>query len=167
MSHLKNYIMFNNNSDATPLSSNGIISEIEVSYSMGKSFGNLVITSSEDAYAILRECYNKKTIELREEFRILLLNRANKVIGVNLLSTGTTTGTVVDIKLLAAIAIKTNSSGVIVCHNHPSGNLKPSHVDRQVTERIIKALQLFEIKLIDHVIISLEGYYSFADDGLI
>jgi DNA repair protein RadC len=122
------------------------------------------IGSSKDAYNIL----NLKLADLpHEEFWMLLLNRANKVIKMESISKGGISGTVVDVRLVSKSAIEHNSSSVILAHNHPSGNLKPSEQDIAITKKIKEALKLFDINLFDHLIIGEKQYFSFADEGLI
>ncbi len=102
-----------------------------------------------------------------EEFKVLLLNRANRVTGVYEASAGGITGTVADPRLILAVAIKSVSVSIILAHNHPSGNLKPSRADEELTAKIKEAGKYHEIKVLDHIIISSESYYSFADEGLL
>ena len=125
------------------------------------------ITCSEDAYKILKDNWNQDTLELREEFKILLLNRANKVLGIVHISSGGVSGTVVDPKLIFAAALKANSSGIILSHSHPSGNLKPSEADISLTNKLKNGGTLLEISVLDHLIITKDGYYSFTDQGMI
>jgi DNA repair protein RadC len=126
------------------------------------------VTSSKDAYRILFDSWNKNMIEHVEEFKLLLLNRSNAVLGILSVSKGGISGTVTDIRLIFQGALKTNASGIIVCHNHPSGNLNPSESDRKITQKIKEAGNLMDIQLLDHLIIlPVEGYYSFADDGIL
>ena len=120
---------------------------------------------SQDVYDILLNHWNHDHICLMEEFKILLLNRANRVLGIVNLSKGGFTGTVVDLRLLFAIALKAAAVQIVVAHNHPSGNLTPSKQDLEMTDRIKEAGKILEIKLIDHLIITVEQYYSFADNG--
>lgn len=96
-----------------------------------------------------------------------LLNRAQRVLGIYELSTGGVTGTVADPKLVFIAALKANACNIILSHNHPSGNLKPSSADEQLTKKIATAGMYMDIKVADHVIITSEGYYSFADEGLL
>ena len=124
------------------------------------------MNSSENVAKLLYENWDKDTIGLHETFKVLLLNNSNKVKGIYPLSTGGITGTIVDIRLLFAIALKTLSVGIILTHNHPSGQLKASHADIDLTEKIKKAARLFDIRVLDHLIITPNGdYYSFADNG--
>ena len=96
------------------------------------------------------------------------MNRSNAVLGILSVSKGGISGTVTDIRLIFQGALKTNASGIIVCHNHPSGNAFPSESDRKITQKIKEAGNLLDIQLLDHIIIlPVEGYYSFADDGSI
>ena len=104
---------------------------------------------------------------LHEEFWVLFLNRSNRVIGRMKLSQGGISGTVTDVRLVMKKAIETLASGIIVCHNHPSGNLNPSESDSKITQKIREAGNLLDIQLLDHLIISDKDYFSFADNGLI
>lgn len=140
------------------------LNEIQVSYKFSSTCRNK-ITSSDKAFEIILNSWDKNTIELQEEFKVLLLNRANIVLGVYPLSKGGVAGTVVDVKLIFGVALKCNASGMILCHNHPSGNLKPSKQDIEITKKIKKCSELFEISLLDHLIISNFGYYSFSEEG--
>ena len=102
-----------------------------------------------------------------EEFWILFLNRSNKVINRMKLSQGGISGTVTDVRMVMKKAIENLASGIIVCHNHPSGNLNPSESDTRITQKIKEAGNLLDIQLLDHLIISDKDYYSFADNGLL
>ncbi len=141
-----------------------IIKEIKLSYS-NNGLENIKITESNSAYKILIDNWDMDIIQLQEEFKVLLLNRANVVLGIYPLSKGGVSGTMVDVKLLLASAIKANTSSIIVAHNHPSGNLKPSENDLRLTRRIKEGAKLLDITLLDHVIVTKDTYYSFADDG--
>ncbi|WP_225587148.1 MULTISPECIES: JAB domain-containing protein [unclassified Algoriphagus] len=100
-----------------------------------------------------------------EDFKVMLLSRAIWVLGIVTISSGGTAGTVVDVKLVYAAAIKANASAVILAHNHPSGNLMPSEQDKRLTQRIKEAGKILDIPVLDHLILAEEGYYSFADYG--
>jgi len=104
---------------------------------------------------------------LHEEFWILFLNRSNKVITQMKLSQGGISGTVTDVRIVMKKAIECLASGIIVCHNHPSGNLNPSESDSKITQKIKEAGSLMDIQLLDHLIISDKDYYSFADNGVL
>ena len=143
------------------------LAEIKVSY-RSRQNPKIRIADSKEVFDILYPLYDQSLIEYQELFFLLLLNRANSILGWIKLSSGGTSGTVVDPKMVFAIALQTNASGIILSHNHPSGNLKPSQSDIAMTKNINNAGQLLEIKLLDHVIVSPEGvYYSFADEGIL
>ena len=142
------------------------INEIQLVYS-NDQVCKIKISNSEDAHKLLRENWNTNTMQLQEEFKVLLLDRASHVLGVYHMSKGGVSGTVVDIKLLLAAAIKSNASGIIIAHNHPSGNLKPSESDIKLTEKIKEACSILDIELLDHLILESHLYYSFTDEGKI
>src|SRR5690606_5281370 len=125
------------------------------------------ITSSKDAYEILLENWDEEKVEFVEQFKIVLMNRGNRVLGIYEVSTGGASATVVDPKLIFAAAIKTAASSIILAHNHPSGQLMPSDVDIKLTKKLKDGGQYLEIPVLDHVIVTSEGYYSFADEGLL
>lgn len=125
------------------------------------------INSVKDCYELLKKLWNENTIEMQEEFKVMLLNRGNKVIGVYEASAGGLTGTVADPRLILAAALKSLAVSIILSHNHPSGNLKPSRADEELTQKIKAAAAYHDIRVIDHIIITSEGYYSFADEGLL
>jgi len=117
---------------------------------------------SKDANDILRSVLTDKPYE---EFWIILLNRSNRVIGQKLISEGGISGTVVDPKKVFKIALDHHASGIILGHNHPSGVTAPSEADQKITKKIVNAGQLLEIVVLDHIIITDDGYYSFTDEG--
>lgn len=124
------------------------------------------VKSSEDAYQLFLGSWDPETIEHVETFKLMLLNRSNKVLGITTISKGGTAGTVVDVKLILQYAIKTNACAIIICHNHPSGALVPSESDLTLTKKIRDAACLMDVQLLDHLIIVPEGqYYSLADNG--
>lgn len=123
------------------------------------------ITKSQDAFTVLKEHWNYETIEFIEEFKVMLLNRANRVLGLIDISLGGTSGTVADPKVIFAAAIKSNASGIILVHNHPSGNLQPSQADLDLTRKIKAGGQILDIGVLDHIILTAEGFYSFTDEG--
>lgn len=122
------------------------------------------IQSSHDASNFLKEIIGKG-LEVQEHFIVLYLNQANKVIGYYKHTIGTINSTLADPEMITAVALKTLAKGVIICHNHPSGNLTPSEPDKKITKDIGKGLSLFNISLLDHIIITRNGHYSFADNG--
>ena len=129
-------------------------------------FKKVKITSSKDAYQVIKQFYHED-VEIYESFFILLLNRANETIGFAKISQGGVTGTVVDTKIIAKYCIDTLASSVILAHNHPSGNLLPSDADDRITLKIKKALEYIDTKVLDHLILTKNDYYSFADNGII
>lgn len=140
------------------------IAEIEISYSPKLKTNELVaISSSHDAYEILSAEW--KDLRRIESFKILLLNQTNKVLGISTVSVGGISGTVADPRLIFQAALKANASSIVLAHNHPSGNLKPSNMDEKLTNKIIKGGNLMDILVIDHLILTDTGFYSFADDG--
>lgn len=114
------------------------ISEIKVSYKSTK-LPSKTIGCSYDAFDLLKQTWNRNTIELFEEFKIILLNRANNVLGIYQVSSGGVSGTIADAKLIFSVALKTMASGIILAHNHPSGKLKPSDADKTLTKSLVKA----------------------------
>ncbi len=140
------------------------IQEIQLSYK--RKINNIVkISGSKSAYGCLIENWNKDTIDLQEELKVLLMNQNNIVLGVYNMSKGGIAGTVADLKLLFSVVLKSAAVGFILSHNHPSGNLKPSHADNQLTSKIKKGARLFDLNFLDHIIVSSDGYYSYADAG--
>ncbi|GAB3659813.1 JAB domain-containing protein [Echinicola sediminis] len=123
------------------------------------------IVSSLTASRILRANWDESQLEFIEEFKVILLNRANRVLGIINAFSGGISGTVVDLKVIFGAAMKASASAMILAHNHPSGTMKPSEQDKRLTERMVKAGKLLELPVLDHLIITAEGYYSFADNG--
>ena len=139
-----------------------------VYYNKVKAADRPQVKSSFDAYEILISNWDEGTINLFEEFYILLLDRSSRVMGRYLVSQGGIAGTVVDAKLVFAAALKGRAASIVLAHNHPSGNLKPSQADIDLTRKLCRAGELLDILVVDHLILSPEGgYYSFADEGLI
>jgi DNA repair protein RadC len=145
------------------------ISEVRLVYrTKVKALDRLQVKCSTDAFDIFMENWDLDSIEHIEEFKLLLMNRSNSVLGIMPVSKRGLSGTVTDVRLIYQGAIKANASGIIVCHNHPSGNLNPSESDTKITQKIKEAGNLMDIQLLDHLIIIVDGgYYSFADNGLL
>ena len=142
--------------------------EIKLTYrNRVKSSDRPQVTSSADSYQVLRQSWDTGRIEFVEQFKVLLLNRANRVLGIYEVSTGGVAGTVADPKLIFVAALKACASGIVLCHNHPSGNLKPSAADLQLTKKIKQGGEFLDIAVLDHIILTSEGYYSLADEGLL
>ncbi|MDJ1497646.1 JAB domain-containing protein [Cytophagaceae bacterium DM2B3-1] len=125
------------------------------------------IDSSHTAESIFCSIWQEGSLDHRESFYALFLSRSNQVISYYRVSEGGLAGTVADVKLIFQAALGCNASSVIVAHNHPSGNLKPSHADKDLTDKICQAGKILELPLLDHLILSSEGYFSFADEGLL
>ena len=124
------------------------------------------ISSSRDAEKFIRQFYSDD-IEIYESFFILLLNRRNVTTGYAKISQGGTAGTVVDVKILAKYAVDSLAHGVILAHNHPSGEVDPSKADIQLTKKVKDALSLLSVEVLDHLIVGVDKYLSFADEGLL
>lgn len=142
------------------------IAEVKVSYTNNNT-EKLKVTNSKASYDVLLTCWNKNTLELQEEFKILLLNRNNQVLGIYPLSKGGTASSIVDIKLLFSVALKCNAHGIILAHNHPSGNLKPSQADKFLTNKIVNASKILDVVILDHIIVTKHGFYSFSDNNIL
>lgn len=146
----------------------GKLAEIELSYKPSMKFTEQPkVITSRDAYQVLRMFWDDGKISFVEQFKIALLNRANYVIGVVEISSGGITGTVADTRHIIAAAIKSNSVAIIMAHNHPSGNCKPSQADIDLTQKVVGAAKLFDLRLLDHLILTAESYLSMADEGLL
>ena len=121
-----------------------------------------LVTRSSDIADYLRASleYRKK-----EVFAIIFLNRGNKIMHMEIISEGGMTGTVADPRIILKKALEHDATSLILCHNHPSGNLRPSHADEALTQKIKQAASFFDISVMDHIIVSQDGYFSFADEG--
>ena len=140
------------------------VGEVELSYK--PKFKSLhKVASSEDAYRYLLPTYKEGTICYKEYFKVLFLNQASQVLGYTLISEGGITDTAVDVRVIQQAALLTNSVTIILAHNHPSGNLKPSKEDLRLRKQVKDAAQLMRITVLDHLILTDAGYYSFADEG--
>jgi len=117
-----------------------------------------------DSYRIFKESWDMDTIEHSESFKLMLLNRANRVLGICTISKGGINGTIIDVRIIMQYAIKANASGIILCHNHPSGNLDSSKGDKLITEKVKKAGDVLDIKLLDHIVITKLNYKSIMDN---
>ncbi len=142
------------------------VSEIKLVYkSKTKAKERPQITSSRDAYWTMESNWSDQ-IGLLEEFNVLLLDRSNRAMAICPISKGGVSGTVVDLKIVFAAALKGRASSIILAHNHPSGNLKPSQADIELTRKFKKAGEILDISVLDHLILSPDGdYYSFADEN--
>lgn len=125
---------------------------------------NIKITRSQDANDIIRRVF-PTSISDRESMLSLYLNNSNRTLGYGICSVGGYTGTLIDLRILLKEALLASATGIILCHNHPSGNLKPSQADLSITNKVKKAAELIDVKLLDHLILSEDEFFSFADDG--
>ena len=137
---------------------------LKVQESIANQFEAIQIQSSRNGETFARQFYSDD-LEIYESFFVILLNRKHETIGWVKISQGGVAGTVVDPIIVAKYAIDTLSSGVILVHNHPSGNLQPSDADRSLTRRVKEGLNLFNISVLDHIILTKDSYYSFSDNG--
>jgi DNA repair protein RadC len=145
-----------------------VCAEIEVVYKTTvKASQRPEITNSLDAYNLLLANWDIFKLDYCEQFKVLFLNRANRVLGLLSASSGGITGTVADPKLIIGAALTRAACGIIITHNHPSGSLKTSRADEELTQKIKMGCSYVDIKLIDHMIVTSEGYFSFADEGLL
>ncbi len=145
-----------------------VVAEIELSYNptllpcempeIGKSL---------HAYELFRDNWNAGKMHLQEQFKIMLLNAASRVLGIYECSSGGISGTVADVRIIFAAALKASAARIILCHNHPSGNLKPSECDKRITHKLQAAGKILEIQVTDHIIITSGGFFSFSDEGLL
>lgn len=144
------------------------LAEIEVIYSTKvKPADRLKVTTSSDAAEAFRSAW-KQSMEHKESFYALYLNRNNRVLGVHKISEGGLSGTLIDVRCIFQVGLKANACSVIVAHNHPSGNDLPSEADKTITRKIKDAGLTLDIPLLDHLIVLPgDGYMSFADEGLI
>ncbi len=142
------------------------VDEIEISYKRANQRSILPkIGCPNDAYFILHNQWNENRMELAEDYKMLMLNRENCVLGIFHISSGGTVSTVSDPKLIFVAALKANASSIILAHNHPSGNLKPSEEDCITTQQLMDVGRLLEIEVLDHLIITNRGCYSITHDS--
>lgn len=144
------------------------VAEVQVTYTPKfKISSRPHISSSKDTHEIFRNNWTPGMMEHHEELKVMLLNRANRVLGIYTAGKGGIAGVVCDPKMVFQAAILANASSIILAHNHPSGNLKPSQADRNLTKKLKAAAELLDIELLDHLILTEESYFSFADEGLL
>ena len=145
------------------------VDEIKISYRAGtKASKWQKVSCSKDVAKLLFEHWDKDSIGVYECFKVMLLNNASHVKGIFTVSQGGIASTLVDVRLLFAVVLKSLSVSIILTHNHPSGTLKPSEQDKSLTQKIKSAAKLFDISVLDHIILSPNGsYFSFADEGIL
>jgi len=144
------------------------VAEVELIYkSKVKASERPRVLTSRDVYEVFKQSWDENKIDFIEQFKIMLLNRSNRVLAIYEVSTGGITGTIADPRVIFTAALKANAVSLALAHNHPSGDIKPSRQDEALTEKIKCAGNFLEIKVIEHLIISSESYFSFADEGLL
>lgn len=135
-------------------------------YRKPTNFERKKITQSKDAYEVIKQFYHDD-ITMYESFFLLLVNNSNETIGFVKISQGGITGTVVDVRIIAKYCVEALATGCILAHNHPSGKLMPSEADRTITQKTKRALEILDVKVLDHIILTDKGFYSFADEGVL
>ena len=158
-------LLVNKRANLNQLKGPWTVAEIEISYKPIIT-NHTVISSSFQAYELIKQLWDNEKINLQEQFAALFFNQSKKIIGWKVLSTGNMTKCIVDIKLVVSLALHCMCTHVMIVHNHPSGNLKTSQCDESITQRVKDALKLIDVQLIDHLIIIENGYFSFNDEGL-
>lgn len=145
-----------------------VVNEISLVYNRTFTLSDRpVVNSAKRAADLLREFWDLDKIDLQEQFRILLLSPSGLLLGTYECSTGGISMTIADPRLIFTCALKANARSIIIAHNHPSGNLKPSEADIKLTRKLIEGGKLLEIVIADHIIITSEGYLSLAEEGLL
>jgi DNA repair protein RadC len=145
-----------------------LLAEVELIYrSKVRASDRPKITDSKSTFDLLISHWDMDKIELFEEFKVLFLNQSNRVLGIYNVSSGGITGTVADPRLIFGAALKATACNLILAHSHPSGNLRPSQADELLTAKFKEAGKFLDIRVIDHIIVTKDQYFSFADEGLL
>lgn len=145
-----------------------LLAEVTVAYkSKIAKADRISVRKSECLYKYLLSVWNEDKLEHMEEVKIIMLNRANEILGWASISSGGLNGVIMDKKVIFQHALLCNASAIVLAHNHPSGNLKPSYEDIDVTKKIVQAGLIIDIDVLDHIIMTANGYTSFSDDGYI
>jgi len=144
-----------------------LIPEVKVRITRGKSVINDQIRSSKDSATIFKKFIGKDKIQTQEFFAVMYLSQSNKVIGVYVHSMGSINATSADVRLILGGALRVGAVSLIICHNHPSGNMQPSEADIQLTKKLIAAAKYHDIRVLDHIIIGKDNQFSFADNNLL
>jgi DNA repair protein RadC len=144
-----------------------LVPEVKLRVTRGKKSSSDIVTSATIASEIFKKFIGKNKIETQELVAVAYLNTSNKVLGVYVHSIGSISSASVDVRLVLAGALQMGAVGLILCHNHPSGNLKPSEADKTMTKQLIKATSYHNINVLDHIIITKESHFSFAENGLL
>lgn len=143
-----------------------LVAEVITTYNRRKKKTQIKITTSQDCHRLVKRLFKDDEIEHRERMYSVYLSRRNEVLGWQLQGLGGVSGTVCDLKIVFQTALLCNASGVILAHNHPSGNLKPSQSDIDLTRKASSFGRFIEMQVLDHIILTSEGYFSFADEGM-
>ncbi|MDH6358963.1 JAB domain-containing protein [Parabacteroides sp. PF5-9] len=145
------------------------LQQIKLVYSLSKTIlERPTLSHSKNVYDFLIEhAFDSETIGLKESFKAVFVSINNKVLGIYPLAEGGCSHCPIDTKLIMSAAILSNAQGIILAHNHPSGNITPSSLDKAITEKIKQASNLLDIRLLDHIIVTPFDYYSFSDNGII
>lgn len=142
--------------------------ELKLSYRYGQPYCRRAkLTNSKEAYKCLRQLYSDDIIEMREQLIVLYLDFAASLMGYQVLGIGGSRSCESDKKLLFQGALLSNASAIILCHNHPSGNIKPSPKDNELTDTLAKACDIMGIGFVDHIILTSDAYFSYADNGML
>jgi DNA repair protein RadC len=144
-----------------------LVPEVKLRVTRGKKAISDTIKSSNDGAEIFKRFIGKNKIETQELFAVAYLNQANKVLGVYVHSIGSISSVSVDVRLILAGALQMGAVSLIMCHNHPSGNLRPSEADEKMTKQLMKAASTHNINILDHIIITKDSHYSFAENGML
>jgi DNA repair protein RadC len=143
------------------------VPEIKIRYNRSKKVFLGKITNSKDVADFIRKLYSRGSLELQENFIVLYLNTGNNILGYYKHSIGSINAVIADVRLIFATALASTSVSIIIAHNHPSRNLAPSQADIDLTRKVSEAGEILSIQLLDHLIITKDGYKSFADEGMI
>lgn len=143
------------------------IPQIRLSYVSDYSIEHPKILMASDIARFIRSTYVDGEIEYRECFKVVYLNCAHKILGFQTISEGCTSKCLVDSKMIFAGALLANAQGIVLCHNHPSGELRPSPQDDSITNKIVAAAKYLDIEVVDHVIVTNDSFYSYSDEGRI
>ncbi len=144
-----------------------VVAEIKLSYHPAvKPSKCPKVSTSEEVHELFKANWDEDRLQLQEQFKVMLLSRANRVLGIVEISSGGMAGTVADPKLIFAVALKSGAFSIIIAHNHPSCQLRPSQADIALTNKIIQAGLFLDMPVLDHIILTAEGYLSFTDEGL-
>lgn len=143
------------------------VPEIKVRYNRARKTFLGLVKKSTDAADFIRKTYTRGSIELQEAFVVLYCNHRNEILGYYRHSVGSISAALIDQRIILGTALKSASTSIVLAHNHPSGNLKPSQADIEITKKIKKAADLLDIKVLDHIIVTKKEYFSFTDAGLI